>query len=225
VRAESQSISASGTITASFTVDGVARTVSKTIWAGGGDFLLHVSRSDGVPVSTGQFGDLEACPYTDYEFYVENQVSGCYTIDHFWNVPSTWTINAQQGGFISINTNDDPANFISVDANDCCMNPLYISQYFDYENYCSQYSLLITPNPAVSEATVSIIAVSENEYFDENAEWKMEVFDNMQNQKLKNEKLKGKNAKIQTAGWKEGVYIVRVKYKNKILQEKLVVTK
>ena len=105
------------------------------------------------------------------------------------------------------------------------MNPLYISQYFDYENYCSQYSLLITPNPAVSEATVSIIAVSENEYFDENAEWKMEVFDNMQNQKLKNEKLKGKNAKIQTAGWKEGVYIVRVKYKNKILQEKLVVTK
>jgi len=53
----------------------------------------------------------------------------------------------------------------------------------------------------------------------------MEVYDNMKNQKLKNEKLKGKSSKIQTAGWKEGVYIVRVKYKNEILQEKLVVTK
>jgi outer membrane protein assembly factor BamA len=105
------------------------------------------------------------------------------------------------------------------------MNPLYLSQYFDYESYCSQYSLLITPNPVVSEATVSIMNESENENFDENAEWEMEVYDNMQNQKLKNEKLNGKSTKIQTNGWKEGVYIVRVKYKNEILQEKLVVTK
>jgi hypothetical protein len=115
----------------------------KTIWVGGGSFILHVSRPDGVPVSIGQFGDLEACPYTDYEFYIESQVGGCHTVDNYWSVPTTWTINSEYGGFISINTNDDPNNFIAVDANDCCMTPIYLSQYFDYEDYCYQYSLLI----------------------------------------------------------------------------------
>ena len=37
-------------------------------------------------------------------------------------------------------------------------------------------------------------------------------------------KLKEKT-KINTSGWKEGVYIVRAKYKNEILQDKLIVTK
>jgi hypothetical protein len=37
--------------------------------------------------------------------------------------------------------------------------------------------------------------------------------------------LKGSSAKIQTQGWKEGVYMVRVKYKNEILAGKLVVKK
>jgi hypothetical protein len=53
----------------------------------------------------------------------------------------------------------------------------------------------------------------------------LEVYDSFQSLKLKNTKLKGKEYKIQTSGWKEGVYIVRVKYENEILQGKLVVKK
>ena len=34
-----------------------------------------------------------------------------------------------------------------------------------------------------------------------------------------------KSTKIQTSGWKEGVYMVRVKYKDEILTGKLVVKK
>ena len=60
---------------------------------------------------------------------------------------------------------------------------------------------------------------------DETAEWDLEIYDSYQSLKLKNTKLKGKEHKIQTAGWKEGVYIVRVKYNNEILQGKLVVKK
>jgi hypothetical protein len=47
----------------------------------------------------------------------------------------------------------------------------------------------------------------------------------MQNLNKKKTKIMGNSTKIQTAGWKEGVYIVRIKYKNEILQEKLVVKK
>ncbi len=41
--------------------------------------------------------------------------------------------------------------------------------------------------------------------------------------KSRKTKLKGKSTTIQTAGWQEGVYIVRVKYKDEVLTGKLVV--
>jgi len=59
--------------------------------------------------------------------------------------------------------------------------------------------------------------------FDENAEWGVEIFDQMQVLKEQKIKLKGKELKIQTTGWKAGIYIVRVKYKDEYLQGKLVV--
>jgi hypothetical protein len=58
---------------------------------------------------------------------------------------------------------------------------------------------------------------------DESAEWDLEVYDNAQSLKEKKNKIKGKEYKIQTAGWKEGLYTVRVKYKDEILTGKLVV--
>jgi hypothetical protein len=41
--------------------------------------------------------------------------------------------------------------------------------------------------------------------------------------KRKKNKIKGKEYKIQTAGWKEDLYTVKVKYKDEILTGKLVV--
>ncbi|MFZ5986709.1 MAG: T9SS type A sorting domain-containing protein [Bacillota bacterium] len=43
--------------------------------------------------------------------------------------------------------------------------------------------------------------------------------------KDKKTKLKGNSTTINTSGWLEGVYIVRVKYGKEVFQGKLVVTK
>jgi hypothetical protein len=90
---------------------------------------------------------------------------------------------------------------------------------------CYSYYLNITPNPSSGETVLTIENQSEVKSFYENAEWEFEVYDSFQSLKEKKTKLKGKEHKIQTAGWKEGVYIVRVKYNNEILQGKLVVKK
>ncbi len=94
--------------------------------------------------------------------------------------------------------------------------------------------LTITPNPANGEVTISIEeevgdsglkSSSAETHFDEDIEWELEVFDNAQNLKEKKTNLKGNSAKLQTAGWNEGVYVVRVKYMDEILTGKLVVKK
>ena len=56
-------------------------------------------------------------------------------------------------------------------------------------------------------------------------EWEMEVYSETQLLKEKRTKLKGKNTTIQTDGWQDGVYMVRVKYKEELLTGKLMVKK
>jgi len=100
-----------------------------------------------------------------------------------------------------------------------------------YDNWvvvtCSGGGLLlaITPNPTTGETTLSIESESEEKTFDKTAEWEMAIYDQSQLLKEKKTSLRGKSTKIQTAGWKEGVYMVRVKYKDEILTGKLVVKK
>ena len=98
----------------------------------------------------------------------------------------------------------------------------------------SGYSLLISPNPTSGETTISIEKIDSQELLNSttsetiinnDAEWDMEVYDSLQNLKQKKNKLKGNSAKINTQSWKEGVYMVRVKYKNEVLTGKLVVKK
>ncbi|AHW61623.1 hypothetical protein FH5T_05260 [Draconibacterium orientale] len=93
--------------------------------------------------------------------------------------------------------------------------------------------LIVSPNPTSGETTVSIEPeVTKDEFLkststettlDENTEWDIEVYDNMQSLKLKKQKLKGKSTRIGTQSWKEGVYMVRVKYNGEILTGKLIV--
>jgi hypothetical protein len=73
------------------------------------------------------------------------------------------------------------------------------------------------------ETILKIECVSAEETFDENEAWDLEIYDLVQNLKEKKTKLKGNENKIQTAGWKVGVYFVRIKYKDEILTNQLVV--
>jgi hypothetical protein len=85
------------------------------------------------------------------------------------------------------------------------------------------YTISIAPNPATGETTLTIETASEEKIFDETAEWELEIYSPMQALKTKKTRLKGKSTTIQTTGWTEGVYTVRVKYQNEILTGKLVV--
>ncbi len=87
-----------------------------------------------------------------------------------------------------------------------------------------QLKIVLSPNPSTDETLLSIESDNDGA-MDLNAEWELEVFDNAQNLKEKKTNLKGNNTKIQTSGWKEGVYVVRVKYMDEILTGKLVVKK
>lgn len=86
-----------------------------------------------------------------------------------------------------------------------------------------QMMLVLSPNPASEETLLSIEPKTTDTTFDESAEWDLEIYDQNQSLKEKKTKLKGKEVKIKTAGWKEGIYIVRVKYKNEILTTQLAV--
>ncbi|MFV0267962.1 MAG: M6 family metalloprotease domain-containing protein, partial [Draconibacterium sp.] len=93
--------------------------------------------------------------------------------------------------------------------------------------------LSIAPNPSTGETTISIQQESEEGVslksafsettFDETAQWDLEVYDRMQNLKLKKQKLKGSSATINTQSWRGGVYMLRINYKGEILTGKLVV--
>ncbi|MDO9614478.1 MAG: T9SS type A sorting domain-containing protein, partial [Bacteroidota bacterium] len=70
--------------------------------------------------------------------------------------------------------------------------------------------------------TLSISTKSGTKVND-NLAWDLEVYDSMHSLKTKTQKLKGDKKAINTTGWKDGVYIVRVKIGNEIISEKLVV--
>lgn len=101
---------------------------------------------------------------------------------------------------------------------------------------CGQMMMLFTPNPTVEETTLSIVpetyenatlkSASTESTFDYDAEWEVEVYSAMQKLQFKKTKIKGTNKTlINTQSWKEGVYMVRVKYKDEVLSGKLVVNK
>lgn len=86
-----------------------------------------------------------------------------------------------------------------------------------------QMMLVLSPNPTSTETDLSIETISTEVIFDNNEEWELEIYDTSQSVKEKQSKLKGKSYKIHTLAWKEGVYFVRVKYKNEVLTNQLVV--
>lgn len=122
--------------------------------------------------------------------------------------------------------------YIYVDVSNTCTGSSGNRAYYEID--CFHMMLTITPNPANGEVTISLEedggdsglkSASTETLFYEDIEWELEVYDNAQNLKEKKTNLKGNSTKLQTAGWKEGVYVVRVKYKDEILTDKLVVKK
>lgn len=143
--------------------------------------------------------------------------------------PLSWNYSSGNSKlYLQLPTQTGPYIFSISGAGACNTKTLVFFVY-------SGYSLLVSPNPTSGETTVTIEEPSNKDEslksatietgFDYDAEWEIEVYSPAQNLKEKQTKLKGKSTKIQTSGWQEGVYVVRVKYKDEILTEKLVVKK
>ncbi|QGY47994.1 T9SS type A sorting domain-containing protein [Maribellus comscasis] len=97
-------------------------------------------------------------------------------------------------------------------------NGAYVGTFI---NAYDSRSLSISPNPSIGEVTLAIESSDEKELITE--EWELEIYNNSQTLKGAKTKIKGKEYKLNTSGWKDGVYMVRITYKDEILTGKLVV--
>jgi len=197
-----------------------------------GEYVSNFTNNDGNPV--------ELCPNTVYELWTDYY--GPFTIqDLDWLLPPGWEIQAQYGSnnrfttYLEVNDNVNTALFLTVKTEECGWGNMLPGFYFTEDYSCGSYYLTFSPNPTTGETTLTIESGTESETlksasvgedtFDDNAEWDMEIYSPMQALQAKKTKLKGKSTTIQTAGWMEGIYTVRVKYKDEILTGKLIVKK
>jgi hypothetical protein len=68
----------------------------------------------------------------------------------------------------------------------------------------------------------NLSSISVEHFFDNTVEWDLEIYNN-QILKEKKTSLKGDKYQLNISSWKDGVYMVRVKYKDEILTGKLIV--
>lgn len=181
-----------------------------------GDLTYSLYTTGGTPVSY-------MCANTNYQIFLNNN-SGCSLSNYTWSVPAAWSINYTSGNMISVYTNSLPGGMVETSATTCCGVYTKVKTGYFASGYCGgSYAMSLSPNPSNGAVTLSIEPTSEDVVFDENAEWGVEIFDQMQGLKEQKTKMKGKECKIQTTGWKAGIYIVRVNYKDEYLQGKLLV--
>ncbi len=181
------------------------------------------------------------CPNTGYILICQNSNNQCNTSNYSWFLPYGMSLISTSGNTAYINTNSSPGGVLTVKAQTCCSaNATIMSEVLATDGYdCDGWYMSFSPNPTTGETTLSIEFASEElglksvplePVFDENTEWEFEVYNPNQTVKEKRTNLKGSSTTIQTQSWKEGVYVVRVKFKpdgktEKILTGKLMVKK
>jgi len=207
-------------------------TQQKTVWVGKpnpNDFYVTAVDNYGSPIGSSD-GPFQVCPNNYYTFYLypsynlsENHHRyGISDIDFYFDFNYDIVTGGYGWAYVYVNYIDgDSYGLVDVDSDCGYMSEFKVVEV--NEGYCGQYLMTFTPNPTTGETTLSI--ESEEKIFDETAEWNLEIYSESQLLKEKKNNLRGKSTKIQTAGWKEGVYMVRVKYKDEILTGKLVVKK
>lgn len=184
----------------------ITREVTKNVWVGS-PVIANISGPTTV-------GKNEPASYTAQLSLDSNPDS------YFWTTsPSAGVSISTDGRYASIMfTNSGGYQVVARAHNSCGWSDYAIT----WVNVPDGYYLAIYPNPATSEATIELKNPSK-EKVAENLEWEFDVYDSMQGMKEKKTMLINKETKINTSGWKDGVYIVRAKIGDKTISEKLVV--
>ncbi len=202
-----------GKITYTFTmpISGESFTAENEVWIGG-----PVIKSITGPLST---------PNNQRATYHADLVSILAAATSY-----NWTLNPLNGNTVFYNGGStidiafyNPGTYqVIVQAKNACTGagygPHFVTGLYVYQTY----SLAISPNPTISEATVELVSTSTEKPLKE-PEWDMEIYDAMQSQKVNAQKVKGTKQNINTSGRKDGIYMVRVKIEKEVLSGRLVV--
>ena len=210
-----------GTVSLTITTpSGATVTASKDVWAG-------------RPFGTVQLlGYDELCPMGDDEdnFLVAYPPDEMSVTDYQWTFPSEWTFTTGQGTDTPEFTiyDDFTDEHVQAYLTNQCGATLYDWIVYQDDDCPDGYYMSFSPNPTTEETTLSIKSASTEKTFGANTEWEVEVYSPSQIIKEKTGRLKGTSTKLQTAGWKDGIYVVRIKYypkgkSAKVLTGKLVV--
>jgi hypothetical protein len=238
--------SGEATITAFGTLGGVSGcsySADKKVWVGEPIY----SKLDLVTTNSGGSHEIIACDYTSADAQYDGGSGHAIDIDEYdWDIPyaSDWDIDEEYGGggidmrYVEIDYWEDPppsTEVIKLRARNTCGWSSWKSITVDVEDNCGGWYLMFTPNPANGETILSIEISATKEtanksaatetVFDKNVEWNIEVYDNFKKSRLIMNKQKGKSMQMETANWENGVYVVRVLYKDRILTGKLLVEK
>ena len=152
--------------------------------------------------------------------------------NYIYDMDFNYSNVAPTGEMITVyNVNDNNGSGttdISIKAHNTC------GVWSDFSDFPITFTILsgwymsFSPNPTTGETTLTINSTSKEKVLDANAVWEYEVYNAGQRLKAKQTKLRGSSTTIQTQGWQEGVYVVRVKFSTdgkteEILTGKLVV--
>lgn len=173
-------------------------------------------------------GYLTSCDYTSATAIY----SGTAGIDAFeWYMPNAlnWTIREESGSgpdnkYVEIEYWEDPVpsyEDIYIRAHNSCGWSNWKSTAWPTVS-CRGYLMVISPNPVTDEATIKLVNKKDNTPI-EFTEWDYEIYDTMQGMKEKKTKLKSAESKINTLGWKDGIYIIRAMIDKELVTGKLVV--
>ena len=211
-----------GKITYSFKMGDETFTAEKTFWVG--EPKVYSLSNHLVDINTGM-------PMYNFCYGTHNDVEAVHPAGDAHIIAWEWRVTGgtvypygAQYRYATIYPNSYSNFMVEIRARNTCDRTDWARMWTEVVN-CGGYYMMISPNPTTGETTLSIESDSEEKTVDENTEWELEIYSPTQTIKEKRTKLKGNSTQIQTAGWKEGVYVVRVKYKDEILTGKLVVKK
>ena len=200
----------------------------KNVWVGPPDQYKLDIIIDGGSILANDYVSAEA-DYNDYPGVLEFDWDLINAVD--WEITEESSAGPDNK-FVEIEYWEDPYpdyEDVSIRAKNSCGWSYFHTETFSVDG---GYYMMMSPNPSSGATTVSIESGTEEpalksalttSKIDENVEWDLEIYDAMQSLKQKKTKLKGKSTTINTQSWKEGVYMVRAKYKGKMLTGKLVV--
>ncbi|MQY80169.1 MAG: T9SS type A sorting domain-containing protein [Bacteroidetes bacterium] len=169
---------------------------------------------------TNAFGNEFSFSYSyDYNYFDVKltNLSETQTLTQF-RIYSTW-------GTIEYSPPEGTYKFMVRGNNDCGTATNWSKKAVDYVD-CGGFGefLSFVPNPVTVEITMEL-KTDNIVTFTEGDKWEAEIFNQQMLLMHKTTRLKDKTYTINVSGWKEGIYYVRVKVKDKLVFGKFIVTR